>query len=105
VIILQIFKKILQNPLLILFLMRTHCPSSVRVEIQIVVHYLFVSLVDYSTCKVFALVDRYEDVLGLEDITARCFILLQIIPYISVDIFVGACIIVVMEEVQVENKS
>ena len=103
--ILQIFKKSFQNPLLIFFLMRTHCPSSVRVEIQIVVHYLFVLHVDYSTCRVFALVDRYEDVLGLEDITARCFILLQIIPYISVDIFVGACIIVVMEEVQVENKS
>ncbi len=102
--ILQIFKKSLQNPLLIFFLMRTHCPSSVLVEIQIVVHYLFVLHVDYSTCKVFALVDRYEDVLGLEDITARYFILLRIIPYITVDIFVVACIIIVMEEVRVENR-
>jgi hypothetical protein len=53
---------------------------------------------------VFALVDRYEDVLGLEDITTGCFILLRIILYITVDIFVGACIIVVMEEVRVENR-
>ncbi len=52
----------------------------------------------------FALVDRYEDVLGLEDITAGCFILLRIIPYITVDILVGACIIIVIEEVQVENR-
>jgi len=53
---------------------------------------------------VFALVDRYEDVLGLEDITAGYFISLRIIPYIPVDIFIGACIIVFMEEVQVEHR-
>jgi len=53
---------------------------------------------------VFALVDRYEDVPGLEDITTGCFILLRIIPYIPVDIFFGAYIIVVMEEVQVVNR-
>jgi hypothetical protein len=53
---------------------------------------------------VFALVDRYKDVLGLEDITAGCFISFQTIPYITVDIFGGACIIVVMEEVRAENR-
>jgi hypothetical protein len=53
---------------------------------------------------VFALVDRYEDVLGLEDITAGCFISLRIIPYILVDIFIGAYIIVVLEEVRVVNR-
>ncbi len=52
----------------------------------------------------FALVDRYEDVLGLEDITAGCFISLRIIPYIPVDIFIGAYIIVVMEEVWVVHR-
>jgi hypothetical protein len=53
---------------------------------------------------VFALVDRYEDVLGLEDITAEYFISLRIIPYIPVDIFIGAYIIVVMEEVRVVHR-
>jgi hypothetical protein len=51
---------------------------------------------------VFALVDRNEYVLGLEDITAGCF--LRIIPYIPVDIFLGVYIIVVIEEVQVVNR-
>jgi hypothetical protein len=50
---------------------------------------------------VIALVDRYEDVLGLEDITAGYTISLRMIPYIPVDIFIGAYIIVVMEEVRV----
>ena len=52
----------------------------------------------------FALVDRYEDVLGLEDITAGYFISLQIIHYIPVDICIGAYIIVVMEEVRVVHR-
>ena len=52
----------------------------------------------------FALVDRYEDVLGLEDITVGYFISLLIIPYIPVDIFIGAYIIVVMEEVRVVHR-
>jgi hypothetical protein len=60
--------------------------------------------VDYSTCKVFDLVDRYEDVLRLEDITAGYFISLRIIPYFPVDIFIGAYIIVVMEEVRVVHR-
>jgi len=53
---------------------------------------------------VFALVDRYEDVLGLEDITAGYFILLRIILHIPVDIFIGAYFIVVMEEVRVVHR-
>jgi hypothetical protein len=53
---------------------------------------------------VFALVDRYEDVLGLEDITAGYFISLRIIHYIPVDICIGAYIIVVMEEVRVVHR-
>ena len=52
----------------------------------------------------FALVDRYEDVLCLEDITAGYFISLRIIPYIPVDNFFVAYIIVVMEEVWVVNR-
>ena len=84
--------------------MRTSCPSSACVEIRIVVHYLFVLHVDYSTCKVFALVDRYEDVLGLEDITVGYFISLRIIAYIPVDIFIGAFIIVSLEEVRVVHR-
>ena len=52
----------------------------------------------------FALVDRYEDVLGLEDITAGYTISLRIIPYILVDICNGAFIIVVMEEVRVVHR-
>ena len=67
-------------------------------------NYSFVLHVDYSTCKVFALVDRYEDVLGLEDITDGYFISIRIIPYIPVDIFIGAYIIVVMEEVRVVHR-
>ncbi len=43
-------------------------------------------------------------ILGLEDITAGCFISLRIIPYIPVDIFFGAYIIVGLEEVQVVNR-
>jgi hypothetical protein len=53
---------------------------------------------------VFALVDRYEDVLGLEDITAGYFMSLRIIPYIPLDIIIGAYIIVVMEKVRVVNR-
>jgi hypothetical protein len=53
---------------------------------------------------VFALVDRYEDVLGLEDIRAGNIIFLRKIHYILVDIFVGASIIVVIEEVREENR-
>jgi len=53
---------------------------------------------------VFALVDRYEDVLGLEDITAGYFMSLRIILYIPVDIIIGTYIIVVMEEVRVVNR-
>ena len=48
--------------------------------------------------------DRYEDALGLECITAGYFISLRIIPYILVDIFIGAYIIVVMEEVRVVHR-
>jgi hypothetical protein len=53
---------------------------------------------------VFALVDRYEDVLGLANITTGYFILRRIIPYIPVDIIIGAYIIVVMEKVRVVNR-
>ena len=52
----------------------------------------------------FVLVDRYEDVLGLEDITVGYFISLRIIPYFPVDIFVGAYIILLLEEVWVVHR-
>ena len=52
----------------------------------------------------FALVDRYEDVLGLEDITVGYFISLRIIAYIPVDIFIGAFILVSLEEVRVVHR-
>ena len=52
----------------------------------------------------FDLVDRYEDILGLEDITVGYFISPRIILYIVVDIVLGVYIIVVLEEVQLENR-